>query len=108
MRFPFLNYICLKLHKIRDICQRKQEHFGERELISSDILLIEKKFLEKALAEDYAQLQNGRNQIARELNRGHTSNPHGLADEVNRTIPDRIRFKQEAIRKINETLKKQN
>ncbi|KUJ59229.1 hypothetical protein AR687_24230 [Flavobacteriaceae bacterium CRH] len=76
----------------------------DTELMTTDALLAEKSFLEKALAQDIEQLQNGRNQIAREMNSGHTSNPHGIGDEVNRTIPNSIRYKQNRINEINDLL----
>jgi RHS repeat-associated protein len=65
----------------------------------------EMKELKKALDQDHAQLQKGKDQMVRESSSGHKSNTHGLVDEVTRTIPNRIKVKQERISEINELLK---
>ncbi len=50
------------------------------------------------------QLDNGKNQMAKERAQGHESNPHGLAKEVNELIPAEIRKAQDQLGKINKSL----
>jgi hypothetical protein len=59
-------------------------------LIDRHALEKELAHLQNVLRELRAQLDNGRNQAANELNRGHTPNPHGLGEEINNIIPGQI------------------
>jgi|GEM_PF-1072243 len=72
-----------------------------------NVLQKEKSFLQKALDSDFKQLQNGKDQIARELKSGNKPNEHGIVKEVNKTIPESIKYKQNRINEINSTINKQ-
>ncbi|CAM1362457.1 hypothetical protein TPENAI_30020 [Tenacibaculum litopenaei] len=68
-------------------------------------LKVEKGRLEKVLKEVQIQLQNGNDQIVREISRGHTPNPHGLAKEVNETLPRQIEWIHNRLNEINQLIK---
>ncbi|CAN0603726.1 unnamed protein product, partial [Ectocarpus sp. 12 AP-2014] len=73
-------------------------------IISQDVLLIERKALNKALAEDVAQLNNGRELAKRIRANGGTPNPHGLQKEIDEIIPNRIQAKRDRINEIDKLL----
>lgn len=60
---------------------------------------------EHANKEDRIWLDNGRSQVARELDEGGTPNPHGLAWEVNEHIPNEIKRREQLISELREILK---
>lgn len=53
------------------------------------------------------QLDNGRNQAAREVRDGHTPNPHGLGREITETIPNQIDRVRREIQRLNRISKHQ-
>jgi RHS repeat-associated protein len=63
-----------------------------------------KDHLERVIKELKEQLNNGKNQMAKERAQGHESNPHGLAREVNDLIPAEIKKAQDQLGKIDKLL----
>jgi len=71
-----------------------------------EALKTERSQLKEVLEKLHTQLQNGKDQMVREISRGNTPNPHGLAKEVNELIPNQIKSIQERLSEISDLLKK--